>query len=473
MADMLTDFDFDDPIPPITSKKRKNVIGLDDLFKDYKKDQEQSKRKQLKTGKTLKNWDSDDDDAVKTETQLTKTFHDFQQTMKEVDGQEIELIEHHQKDVSLSWGLEVFGEQKTSSPCLVTDLGSSLISKNSLNDEVSALLEPAPRTGATFLRGLLLNGWLSKLIIHHGYLEESIAKWTLNLLLYSSEESLMTSACDFWCDVLVCDKAIKPMIKIEWFPGFMELQRALESFGFQLYSPSNISPDVQSSEKSEQESSKSSPHLKGPPANIRAWIKFASACCRVRSSYLIFSTLEAQELVATTVCLFLDRNLLGLTSELHDSLLLAVNYFEEKEWCSSCEKVTKNITERVPCDLNCLRAVECISGVDTRSKQLRSALASEMLRHCFTELSDAKDILKFMLSKNLKDKDCNLSKIYIYFVLIENWLLFSDEFGPVIKEMWNGIIRKCSSQICNTDFRPCAQEIRNRASYLLQNTSSE
>ncbi|KAH9619325.1 hypothetical protein KSS87_013486 [Heliosperma pusillum] len=529
MADMMSDFDIDDPIPAITTKKRRNVIGLDDLFNDYKKDQEKSKNKKLKAEKTLKSQDSDDDDAVQTETKLTETFHNFQQTMKEVDGQESELIEHHQKNFSLSWGLKVFGEQKTSSECLAADLESSLLSQNFLNDEVSGLLEPSSQTGVTFLRGLLLNGWLSKLILHHGYLEESVAKWTLNLLLYSSEESLMTSACDFWCDILVCDKVSTPMIKIKWFPGFVELKRALESFGFQLCSPSNTSPAVQPSGKSEQESSKISPHLKGPPANIRAWIKFASACCRVRSRYSIFSTLEAQELVTTTVCLFLERKLLGLTSELHDSLLLAINYFEEKEWCSSCEKVTTSITDRlwsavctmllgmrltkvtgpevtmhksrylpwwwqgkgrpgglvggdrwigdgggwitvVVGDGECqgtvvgLNDVDCISGVDTRSKQLRSALASEMLRR-FTEittvylqLSDAKDILKFMHSKNLKDKDCDLPKIYIYFILIENWLQFSAEYGPIIKELWNGIIRKCSSQISNTDFRPCAQE---------------
>ncbi|KAK9691187.1 hypothetical protein RND81_09G181800 [Saponaria officinalis] len=475
MENMAIDFDIDDHPLPISAKKRKNVIGLDDLFNDHKTEQEKKEKKKSKDAKTFKNCDSDDDnEAVETETKLTETFHNFQQTMKEVDGQEIELIEHNEKNMSLSWGLEVFGIQRTPSPSLVTELGSSLLSQNLLNDEVSVLMEHNQQMGEPFLRGLLINGWLSKLFINSGHLEESVAKWTLNWLLYSSEESLVTSACDFWHAILLCDKVDAPMIKIEWFPGFMELKRALESYGFQLYSPSKVSPAVHSSESSDQEPTKSSgTDSKGPPANIRAWIKIASACCQVRSRYLIFSTVEAQELVATVVCLFLERKLLGLTSQLHDCLLSAIHYFEEKEWNSSCEQVTQTIIVRVPRDLNCLRAVESISGVDTRSKQLRSALASQMLRSCFTEISDEKDVLKFMFSKNLKDKGCDLFKIYIYFVLTENWLLFCTEPGHTVKELWNGIIRKYSSQISNTDFRPCAQEIRNKASYILQNTCNE
>ncbi len=38
---------------------------------------------------------------------------------------------------------------------------------------------------------------------------------------------------------------------------------------------------------------------------------------------------------------------------------------------------------RVPRDLNCLRVVECISGVNTRSKLLRSAVAYQILLVCF------------------------------------------------------------------------------------------
>ncbi|KAL9243923.1 hypothetical protein vseg_017756 [Gypsophila vaccaria] len=474
MADMTIDFDLDDHLPSISTKKRKNVIGLDDLFNDLKKEQEKKEKKKSKNAKTFESCDSDDDnDAVETETKLTETFHNFQQTMKEVDGQEIELIEHHAKNISLSWGLEVFGTQKTSSPLVVNELGSSLLSQNLLNDEVSALMEHSQSIGVPFLREFLLNGWLSKLIINCGHLEESLAKWTFNLLLYSSEESLVTSACDFWHAILVCDKVHPPSVKIEWFPGFVELKSALESYGFQLYSPSTVSPTVQSSEISDQESLKSCSDIKGPPANIRAWTKFTSACCQVRSRYTIFSVIEVQELAATVVCLFLERKLLGISSQLHDCLLSVVNYFEEREWSSSCEKVTQSIVARVPRDLNCLRAVECILGVDARSKQLRSALASQMLRSCFTEICDEEDVLKFMFSKNLKDQGCDLFKMYIYFVLTENWLLFCAEPGLVVKELWNGIVKKYSSQISNTDFRPCAQEIRNKASYLLQNKCNE
>jgi len=41
------------------------------------------------------------------------------------------------------------------------------------------------QTAEKFLKGLLLNGWLSKLIMNCRFLEESIAKWTFNLCEYT------------------------------------------------------------------------------------------------------------------------------------------------------------------------------------------------------------------------------------------------------------------------------------------------
>lgn len=38
---------------------------------------------------------------------------------------------------------------------------------------------------------------------------------------------------------------------------------------------------------------------------------------------------------------------------------------------------------RIPMDLNCLRSVECISGVVTRSNHLRSAVSYQILLACF------------------------------------------------------------------------------------------
>ncbi|XP_021766415.1 uncharacterized protein LOC110730894 isoform X1 [Chenopodium quinoa] len=463
--DLLTS-EFDD-IPLLTVKKRKKgIIGLDDLFNDHKKEQLNKKKGKLKTSKTRKCCVSDDeDDAVaaanETENKLTEALHDFKKTMCEVDGHDGALNDIGREDTTSSWGLQVFGTQRTPSPLVVPHLEGCLLLQSSVNNVLDELLDSS-QMGATFLEGLLLNGWLSKLIITRGYLEESIAKWTINLLFYSSDESLMASASDFWCTIF-CNKADAPVVKIEWLPGFVELNRALETFGFQLHSSTKVLSRVDSTLDTGSKQ-------RGPSTNIRTWIKFADACFQVRSRYLVLSIREAEELIGILICLFLERQLLGLSGVLHDCLLSAVNFFEEKEWDSSCEKVAKSIADRIPRDLNCLRAVDSISVVDTRSKQLRSVVAFQFLTTCYAELTDAKGLLKFLLSSNLKDKSCNLFKIYLCLVLTENWLLFGNVSEPRVNELWSSLIRKCSIQISNTNFRPFAQEIRSRASYLQHST---
>ncbi|GMH10935.1 hypothetical protein Nepgr_012776 [Nepenthes gracilis] len=57
-------------------------------------------------------------------------------------------------------------------------------------------------------------------------------------------------------------------------------------------------------------------------------------------------------------------------------------------------------------DSNCLRLVECISGVDTRGKQLKSVVAFQVLKTCFhEEVTDAQDVLRLLISTNLKTKN--------------------------------------------------------------------
>ncbi|KMT02356.1 hypothetical protein BVRB_9g205800 isoform B [Beta vulgaris subsp. vulgaris] len=468
MADSAMDFDdsldfeLDDP-PLVATKKRKKVIGLDDLFNDHKKEQLKKKKEKSRGVKGPKVVDSDDDDVNETANKLSEVLDDFKKTICEVDGHDGGLNDVGQEDVTWSWGLQVFGTQRTPLPLVVPQLEECLLLQNSLSDELKVLLDHSSQMGETFLEGLLLNGWLSKLIMICGYLEQPIAKWTLNLLFYSSEELLMASACDFWCAIL-CNKTGAPAVKVEWLPSFLDLNRALESYGFQLHlSTINLTP---------VESTPDSSDRRGPPTNIRAWIKFAEACCQVRS-YMILSTQEVEEFIGILICLFLERQLLGLSGALHNCLRSAINFFEEKEWNRSCEEVVKSIADRIPVDLSCLRAVECISGADTRSKQLRSAVAYRFLTICYAELqlTSGKDVLKFLVSINMKDKTCNLFKIYLCLVLAENWLLFGSETKTFVNELWSSFIRKCSIQISNTDFRPCAQEIRNRASYLLQSMS--
>ncbi|CAL8999680.1 unnamed protein product, partial [Prunus brigantina] len=60
---------------------------------------------------------------------------------------------------------------------------------------------------------------------------------------------------------------------------------------------------------------------------------------------------------------------------LHECMQSAISYFTNEEWESSCEKIAKSLACRVPKDLNCLRIVECISGVNTRCKLFRSTIA--------------------------------------------------------------------------------------------------
>ncbi|KAL2938480.1 Rab3 GTPase-activating protein non-catalytic subunit [Bienertia sinuspersici] len=252
MANLAMDFDdplnFDSDDPPlVTSKKRKKVIGLDDLFKDHKKEQEKEKKGKLKFVKGPNVCESDDDDDANndTENRLNEALHGFKKTICEVDGHDGALNDLGKEDVTLGWGVQVFGTQKTRSLLAVPQLEDCMLLQTSLSNEGNVLLDNSSEMGETLLKGLLVNGWLSKLIITYGVLEESIAKWTLNLLFYTTEEPLMASACDFWCAIL-CSKVDAPAIKIEWLPGFLELKSALDFFGFQLHPSTNVLPPVES-----------------------------------------------------------------------------------------------------------------------------------------------------------------------------------------------------------------------------------
>jgi hypothetical protein len=118
--------------------------------------------------------------------------------------------------------------------------------------------------GTTFIEGLLVNGWLTRLIMTCGRVEKFICKWTLNicmcssslfnfvysmesfglhygfdvwdlLVLYSSKEDLRSSACDFWCSILLSQNKVNgASVEIYWLPNYQELKEALESYGFRI-----------------------------------------------------------------------------------------------------------------------------------------------------------------------------------------------------------------------------------------------
>ena len=146
---------------------------------------------------------------------------------------------------------------------------------------------------------------------------------------------------------------------------------------------------------------------------------------------------------------------------------------------------------RVPQDMNCLRIVESVAGVDARSKHLRSTIANQMLvvllKHkvnylptqsklrlwvnafihitlVFESQESDENLMSSLMSINLKEKSCNLFRTYMMLVLAENWLLSSKlvEEKPVLREMWAVFLRNCFCQINSTDLRPFASKVSRK-----------
>ncbi|XP_048135680.1 uncharacterized protein LOC125315271 [Rhodamnia argentea] len=407
------DFELEDPLVSAPAKKRKKVIGLDDLLSDFYKEKGKRVAGAAKRKRVLKH-DSDEEDDAREAT-LSHTLDQYQKQMKEMGGE----------DELSHWGLQVFGVQKNPPAVVLPELGSCATFQALGHSKHNSLVEVSKREESDFLEGLLVNGWLSKLITFSGHLEMALAKWTFHLLMFASEKRLRTSACDLWCDVLSGkNEGTSAPIKIDWLPTYSELERALSIYGFVFVLSDAGSVDMDSKHA-------------GPSLNIRAWIKFVAASCQVRSKWPIFSTSEAEELTEVLICLFLDRQLEGLSMLLYECLLSVISYFTHEEWSTSCKKVAKSLASRLSMDLNCLRAVECISGIDARSKCLRSEVAYRMLVNFLDHKVADEEILTSLISINVKEKGCDLFRMYIYLVLAENWLLFNStlEDKAVIREI--------------------------------------
>ncbi|KAM7522417.1 hypothetical protein LguiA_012319 [Lonicera macranthoides] len=458
------DFESEDlllPSPlPNKKTKRKKVIGLDDLLTDYYKEKSKVIEKESKRAKVKRNYSSDEDEDTK-EAELSRCVEECQ---KEACMGQISC-----EDENSIWGIQVFGDQKPAPRLVSPELGDLVLLRSFMNNEVNSLVELDLEKGEVFLERLLLDGWLLILVSTCGHVEKSLATWTFNLMLYSSDEALRTSACDFWCAILSPKNEVDTQsIKIHWLPKYSELKQALETYGFQLH--------ISSTSSSNMEVDHGDSDFRGPPQSIRGWIKYVAACCQVRNKHSVFSISEAEELVSVIICLFLDRQLIGLSLILYNCMQSVIRFFTDKEWNKSCEKVAKSLACRVRCDINCLRLVESISGVDARSKHLRSAVAFQILLTCFdNKVTDAEEILRRLILINVKDKECDLYKTYIYLVLTEMWLLSKPmiENNPVICEMWGVYLRNCSCQISSTDLRPHASKVRSKASYLLQGSANK
>ncbi|XP_054812585.1 uncharacterized protein LOC129313467 isoform X2 [Prosopis cineraria] len=461
-------------VPSTNNKKRKKVIGLDDLLNDHYIEQNKLKEKQSKKAKARKN-SHEDDDEYNNEAMLSKIVEKCEKQMNELGGEE-EIFR---------WGVPAFGDQKAFPPLDFSELESCNIVQSFVNNNLNSVVELTTEKGDKFLEGLLINGWLPKLVFLCQHVEKSIAIWAFNKMLYSTKEEMQTCTCDFWCAILSSTKEDGQLtVKIDWFPSYKDLRTALDIYGF-LFNFSSSAETVDTGNSQicfsniqvhdfgrwttfmSPTSLDSSPG--GPPQNIRAWVRFVTACCLIRSQKAMFSAVEAEEIIEVIICLFLDRQLQGLLIILNDCMQAIVNYFTDQEWSSSCENIAKFIACRVSKDLNCIQAVECISEVSSRCKQLRSAVAYESLLPCFDGVSSGDEILRSLVAINLKDKSVDLFKMYIYLALAENWILSNPVFedNPVLYEMFCHYLKNCSSLISSTDLRSHASKIRNKAAYLL------
>ncbi|KAK1260856.1 hypothetical protein QJS04_geneDACA002214 [Acorus gramineus] len=364
-----------------------------------------------------------------------------------------------------TWGLRLFGPKKDPPQWDFTGLGNCKLLEASVDSAINSMLELDSEEGDNFLERLLMNGWLSNWVFTCGHVEDSIALWAFYQMLYSTNEELQISACDFWCSVLRNDTEVDAsIIRLDWHPKYAELRDALNIYGYLMDSSANYSSHSTAVHEDSQ--------IDGPPQNIKSWIKFLTACFRARYARQIFSISEVEEALGGIIFFFVDRHLQGLSYFISECMLSALSFFTDDEWNISCENIANCLANRIPKNMNCVRVLECISVVNARSKNLRSKVALRILLNCFDmKVSSMKDILIFLLAINVKDKNCDFFNMYRNLVLIDNWLLSDPPLDekPTILELWNKFLRNCSSQITSTDWRSYASKVRNKASYLLQN----
>ncbi|XP_047317333.1 uncharacterized protein LOC124920813 isoform X2 [Impatiens glandulifera] len=434
-------------LPPV--KKRKQLINLDDLLNDHMKEKETLKNKRLKKAKReMKRCTSDDEEEDNRVVLLTECVDRCQKEIGQISGDD----EIHK------WGLHMFRNQKSPPPTTESyELESCGFFQSFMSNKLNLIVELDITKGDAFFEQLLINGWLIKLVLNYGHVERPIALWTFGKVMYSSDQVLSTSACDFWCEILASGEKVK----IDWLPCFSDIKTALEVYGFKLDSQDNTSSEVVTTDEGS--------YYGQPPQNIRTWIKYVASCFRVRK-YQFFSNSEAEELLVDVGYLFLDRHFMGLSVILSECLLSAVSFFTDGEWNISCEKIAHSLAYSIPKDMNCLKIVEIIPAVNVRSKHLRRTVAFHMLQASFdNKTSNSEGMLRVLGSISMKDENSDLFKVYIRLSLAENWLLCNPLLEmPAMSKLWNIFLRNCSCQITVSDIRPYSSKVRSKASYLLQ-----
>ncbi|XP_039784902.1 uncharacterized protein LOC120651485 [Panicum virgatum] len=449
----------EDPLLPAPRPtKRKKIIGLDDLLLDYfETGKDKLKVKPTKSNRRPREYGSDDENTDVRENEITfcKLFEDCEEKAKELDA----------RDDVPPWGQQIFGCQKA--PLNLNDMGveaCQFLQSFCVSEHLGFDLEI--QQGEGFLESMLMDGWLLKLVLICGSVEDSIASWTLTKLLYSSNKKLQVSATDFWDSILSLDEDDKLLANLGYFPSYSVLKCAILSYGYLF--------ETSGSKALTSESATADGSDVGPPHNIIAWLRVVSACCKIRKVCSIFSPSEAEELLVIVISLLLDRGLEGLLLILGDCLNSLVLYFNTSEWESSCVMVAESISKRVNMDLNCLRIVDCITaitGTNARGKFLRSQLALQLLKINFgLKVGSVEKMLKLVTSINVKEKECDFFRLYVSLVLMDNLLFSSDAFrdNAMIVDTWRNYLRTCSTQIEFRNWRLYAPKVRNKASYLLQ-----
>uniref|UniRef100_K4AK42 Coiled-coil SMC6 And NSE5 INteracting (CANIN) domain-containing protein n=1 Tax=Setaria italica TaxID=4555 RepID=K4AK42_SETIT len=421
-------------LPAPCPAKRKKVIGLDDLLLDYfETGKDKLKVKAARSRHAPRGYGSDDENTNVRENEITfcKIFEDCEEKIiaKELDA----------RDDVPPWGQQIFDCQKApSNLCSMGVENCQLLQSFCASEHPDFDLEI--QQGEGFLEGMLMDGWLLKLVHIGGSVEDSITSWTLTKLLYSSDKKLQASATDFWDSILSLDEDNKLLVNLWYFPSYSVLKCAMLSYGYLFETPGT---KASTSESATAGLFRTNSSCVGPPHNIIAWLRVVSACCKIRKVRSIFSPSEAEQLLVIVISLLLDRGLEGLLLILGDCLNSCISYFNTSEWESSCVVVAESITQRVSIDLNCLRIVDCITAItrtNKHSKFLRSQLALQLLKINFgLKVGNVEKMLKLVTSINVKEKE----------LLMDNLLFSSDAFRDktMIVDTWRNYLCNCSTQI--------------------------
>lgn len=463
-ADFL-DFEMEDfrPLQDLhkgtNRKKSASVIGLDELLHEHYQEKIEIVERESKKARMCSSDSSDEEDderGKKKEEQLSEFVSECERQVHKIAA----IVE------VASWDERIFGSQKSPPKLLVPGVDVCPLLQNlSENSELRLMTGLSAENGESFMKELLMNGWLLNLILSRSHCDEFTVRWAFNLMAHSSIENVEMSACNFLCSIILSGtEGSSRSCTLDWVPTYDQIKETVQIYGYL--------EDCKGDERMLSED-KEDFECDGPPENIRSWVKFVGACCRARKSRPILTTSEAENLAVMVIRFFLDRKLLCLSSILHECLASIVNFFTDKEWLASSDIIAVSLSHSLPeTNFNCLKVVESLSGLDVRIKELQKKVALSLLLSCLgkKEFTDVKKIIDMLASFNVRDKQTDFIRMYICLALADAWLWCNPLINEnsTVLETWLHFLRGCSCQISSTDWRPYASKVRNKASYLLQ-----